>query len=344
MKLIDVKGITLPLKNDEEFRKIDLSSLYNYEFKQHITLKSNEKNLIEKTSQTQSNTFFPNIANHIDDTFEVLVISKDLKEPLILIYEPTKDETLYANSLKIEVKEGVSASIIEVFKSNKTNNAFVLQRDIKLQKNASLVYAKIQDLGTQNSLIYNLNLDQDETSVCQLNNFEFGEGFVLNTYENNINEKNIEFNLNSLIKLVNESYVANLIHTVHNNESSKSDINIKHTLKDKSTAIFKAKTIVKEKALFTKAFQNSNTILLSNNATILAQPHLEISIDELEASHGATTGTLNKEQLLYLQARGISKELAHTLLLEAFEAQMYEAIADDKIKEYILNYKGVNHV
>ena len=74
---------------------------------------------------------------------------------------------------------------------------------------------------------------------------------------------------------------------------------------------------------FQKAFQNCNTILLSDDATIFAQPHLEIYIDELEASHGTTTGTLNKEQLLYLQSRGISKDKAYDmLLLKAFESSI----------------------
>ncbi len=52
--------------------------------------------------------------------------------------------------------------------------------------------------------------------------------------------------------------------------------------------------------------------MLSDDAVIFARPHLEICIDELEASHGATTGSLNKEQLLYLQARGIEEKKAKT--------------------------------
>jgi Fe-S cluster assembly protein SufD len=82
------------------------------------------------------------------------------------------------------------------------------------------------------------------------------------------------------------------IKTIHNEKSSISNINYKHSLKDSSKAVFKAKSIVNETALFSKAFQNCNTILLSDDATIFAQPHLEILIDELEASHGTTIETL----------------------------------------------------
>ena len=93
-----------------------------------------------------------------------------------------------------------------------------------------------------------------------------------------------------------------------------------------------------------KAFQNCNTILLSDDATIFAQPHLEILIDELEASHGTTTGTLNKEQLLYLQSRGISKNEAYEMLLSAFENKIVDNIKDEIIKEFIKTYKREKYV
>ena len=96
--------------------------------------------------------------------------------------------------------------------------------------------------------------------------------------------------------------------------------------------------------MFSKAFQNSNTILLSDDASIYAQPHLEILIDELEASHGATTGTLDKEQLLYLQSRGIPKQKAYDMLLKAFESQIYDNINDILIKEFIKDYARSKYV
>ena len=101
---------------------------------------------------------------------------------------------------------------------------------------------------------------------------------------------------------------------------------------------------VNKEAPFSKAFQNSNTILLSNDAEIFAQPHLEILIDELEASHGATTGTLDREQLLYLQSRGIPEVKAYDMLLKAFESQIYDNISDTLIKEFISSYTRSKYV
>lgn len=178
----------------------------------------------------------------------------------------------------------------------------------------------------------------------EITNFEYGNGFVVNSFENIINAQNTNYELNALVKLFGDSTTSNLVKTIHNEKSSISNINYKHSLKDSSKAVFKAKSIVNEAALYSKAFQHCNTILLSDDATIIAQPHLEIYIDELEASHGTTTGTLNKEQLLYLQSRGISKEESYEMLLSAFENKIVDNIKDELIKEFIKNYKRDKYV
>jgi hypothetical protein len=74
------------------------------------------------------------------------------------------------------------------------------------------------------------------------------------------------------------------------------------------------------------------------------KPHLEIYIDELQASHGTTTGSLDKEQLLYLQSRGISKDKAYEMLLSAFENKIVDNIKDEIIKEFVQNYKRDKYV
>jgi len=344
MKLIDIAGITLPEKNNETFRKVELEALYHYDFKKHQIVPSSVDVVTRQTLFSSSENILCNIAQKLNDTQEILSIHENSQEPLVLMYEMAEDETLYSNQLKIEVKKGIKATLIEIVKSQKKNSAFIFNREISLEENASLEYVKIQEIEENNSMIYNVMLHQQEGSSCQIHAFEKGEGFVINSYNNPLDDKNIHYTLNGLVKLQKEAYVANIIQTIHNNEHTTSHINIKHTLKDKSTAVFKAKSIVNENALYTKAFQNAHTILLSNNATIIAQPHLEISIDELEASHGTTSGTLDEEQLLYLQTRGISKELAQTLLLEAFEAQMYDAIGNEYLKEYVKTYLGVRYV
>ena len=68
---------------------------------------------------------------------------------------------------------------------------------------------------------------------------------------------------------------------------------------------------------------------------MVAKPQLEIYIDELEASHGATTGQLDKKQLFYLQSRGISYVEARKMLVIAFANTLIETVKDTRQQERI---------
>ena len=344
MRINNTEGLILPNKKDEEFLKINFDPLFSYDFKEHkaYELEIAELKTIEDASSYESLLF--DVTRSIDKTQKVLIINKDTKEPIFIIHKIKEDETFFTNSLKIEIAENIKAQIIEIFVSSSKNSAYSVNRTFDLAENANLEYVKIQDFDSSNSLVLNTSIDQKENSNLDFSNFEYGDGFILNTFINNINNKKIVYNLNGLIKLNNDATCSNLIKTVHHAESSLSNINYKHSLKDSSKAVFKAKSRVLQTALFTKAFQNTDTILLSDDATIFAQPHLEIYIDELEASHGATTGTLNKEQLLYLQTRGIPKDLAYDMLLKAFEEKIVNNIKDEKLKAFVQNYERSKYV
>lgn len=342
MKIDEIKTITLPKKRDEEFLKINFEALFSYDFK-NVKNFEFDKNLKTIKDENSYESILFSIVKNFDENQKVLVIDKAINEPIILIHNMKEDETFFTNSLRVEVKENIKASIIELFVNSSNNSCFAVNRNIVLEKNASLEYVKIQDIDLSNSMIFATSCEQNENSNLEISNFEFGEGFIVNSFENIINKEFINYELNGLTKL-KDSFTSTLVKTIHNEKNSTSFVNYKNSLKDKSRAVIKIKSIVNQNAQFTKAFQNCNTILLSDDATIFAQPHLEIYIDELEASHGTTTGTLNEEQLLYLQSRGIRKEKAYDMLLNAFESSIKDNIKDEKIKEFIENYKKEKYV
>jgi len=343
MQIINLKDLSLPQKKDEEFLKIDLSSLLSYNFKNVQTSQFSLDLKIQKDENIYDSILFE-ITKSLDINQKVLTINEDTKEPIILIHTLNENETAFTNSLKIELKDDINAQIVEIFNSNSINSAFFVNRNLTIGKNSNLEYVKIQDIILQNSMVFSLKVLQNDNSNVEITNFELGDGFIVNSFENTINSQDVNYELNGLLKLQNRANSSTLVKTIHNNKNSKSSINYKNSLKDSSRAVVKIKSIVNKEALYSKAFQNCNSILLSDDATIFAQPHLEIYIDELEASHGKTTGSLNKEQLLYLCARGIPKDKAYNMLLNAFESSIKNSLKNEKIKEFIDNYKRESYV
>lgn len=344
MQINNIQDLILPKKSDEEFLKVNFDSLFAHDFSNIEVYEFDIMGLETIIDEENYESVLFDITRSVDNKQKIITINKNIAEPIFLIHKLKENETFYTNSLKIKVAKDIKASVVEVFVNSCENSFYGVNRKLELEENSSLEYVKIQDINASNSMIFSLAVEQKDSSNLEISNFEYGNGFIINSFENIINAQNSNYELNSLVKLFDDSNTSNLIKTIHNEKSSISNINYKHTLKDSSKAVFKAKSIVNETALFSKAFQNCNTILLSDDATIFAQPHLEIFIDELEASHGTTTGSLDKEQLLYLQSRGISKDKAYEMLLSAFENKIVDNIKDEIIKEFVQNYKRDKYV
>jgi len=50
----------------------------------------------------------------------------------------------------------------------------------------------------------------------------------------------------------------------------------------------------------------------------VSEPKLEIMANEVKASHAATVGRVDEEEMFYLLARGICRENAEKMIVEGF--------------------------
>lgn len=83
-------------------------------------------------------------------------------------------------------------------------------------------------------------------------------------------------------------------------------------------AVFNGKAVVHEGAQQSQARQTSRNLLLTPGAEIDTKPELEIYADDVQCSHGATTGQLDAAALFYLRSRGLSETEARGALTRAF--------------------------
>jgi Fe-S cluster assembly protein SufD len=83
-------------------------------------------------------------------------------------------------------------------------------------------------------------------------------------------------------------------------------------------AVFNGKAVVHPGAQQSQARQSSRNLLLTPGAEIDTKPELEIYADDVQCSHGATTGQLDPVALFYLRSRGLSENQARSALTRAF--------------------------
>lgn len=96
---------------------------------------------------------------------------------------------------------------------------------------------------------------------------------------------------------------------------------------DKSVSSFKGIIVIDAESKKVESYMNNKNLLLSRTAKAFSKPQLNIENNDVECSHGSSTGALDKEQLFYLQSRGITKSNATKLLVDAF---IKEVTPDDE--------------
>src|SRR5439155_563067 len=75
---------------------------------------------------------------------------------------------------------------------------------------------------------------------------------------------------------------------------------------------------VEKDAKKTNAYQENRNLLLSKSAHADSIPGLEILANDVRCTHGATLGQVDREQLFYLMARGLSRSEAERLIVRGF--------------------------
>ena len=107
---------------------------------------------------------------------------------------------------------------------------------------------------------------------------------------------------------------------------------VKGVLTGESRVEFIGMIRVQPKAQQTASFLSDHTLLLSKKCRAESIPSLEIGANEVSASHGATTGQIDEEQLFYLMVRGIPREEAERIIVQGFFEPVLQRIPLENLR------------
>lgn len=123
----------------------------------------------------------------------------------------------------------------------------------------------------------------------------------------------------------------------HIGPDTRSDLLYKAALRDSARSVYYGLTRVGLGAKNADANQENRNLLLSKTARADSDPVLEIlTSNVIRASHGATAGPVDEEQLFYLQTRGIPRPAAEAMLVWAFLEEVVSRVPDAALREELL--------
>jgi Fe-S cluster assembly protein SufD len=120
---------------------------------------------------------------------------------------------------------------------------------------------------------------------------------------------------------------------LHAAPNTTSDFAFKGALRDQATAVWRGMIHVEKEAQRTNAYQENRNLMLSPTTHAVPIPGLEILANDVRCTHGATVGQVDREQLFYLMARGLSRAEAERLIVRGFFTDVLDRIELEPLRE-----------
>ena len=272
-----------------------------------------------------------------DGAFIYVPDGKIVENAIHIIFLTTSDQMIYTQPRNLFVAgKNSRVTIIEHYISDDDSIYFTNSvTEIVADENAFVDHIKLQEESKNAFHIARMEIDQERSSNFSSHLISTGARLSRNDFNARFNDEGSECTLNGLFMIKDDQLFD--AHTMidHAKPHCVSHEHYKGILQDKSKGVFNGKVMVRQDAQKTNAFQENNTILLSDDAVMNTKPQLEIFADDVKCSHGATIGKLDQNALFYLKSRGIGDEAATGILIHAFASDVITSIKIPALRDYL---------
>ncbi len=209
--------------------------------------------------------------------------------------------------------------------------------EIHLAENARVFHSLSQDHGREAVHTRATYVRQNESSVYEIN--EVNVGAKLHRHDLRVKQlgKKTDTKLNCF-NLAGSKQTQDL-HSAIILDFEEGTTDQRHRCIVSSSSgkgVFDGNVRVNKLAQRTDAKQITRNLLLVPKATVNARPNLQIIADDVKCTHGCTVSDLEEEELFYIQSRGLTKEIARSLLVSGFGTEIISGMkGGEKFKEYV---------
>jgi Fe-S cluster assembly protein SufD len=237
--------------------------------------------------------------------------------------------------LLVEAEEGARFTLIEEYASDTPDLRAYTNAAVELfvGQNAKLEYVSIQNLSreTWHFAFHRARVERDAELDWVAGGFGSKKGKV--RIENDLAGPGATSRVTGAYFADGDQHLDYDTFQEHLAPSTTSDFAFKGALRDSATAVWRGMIRVEPDAQKTNAYQENRNLLLSNQAHADSIPGLEIMANDVRCTHGATIGQVDRDQLFYLMARGLSRAEAERLIVRGFFADILDRIELEPVRE-----------
>lgn len=273
-----------------------------------------------------------------------LYIPKDLevREPVRILTILDKPASIVFNQLIVVAEERSKVAIIEENYSSESvesgkSSAFSNLGEIYLNPHSDVSYCCIQALGENvislsnrravclngSSMSWTLGHIGGQLVRSRLDSSLRGYGTLSEALEIIFGDRTQIFDMDSDL--------------THRGTGTNGTILSRAVLKDSSRAVMKGMIDIAKGAKNAQAYLGEHAMLLGKGARADAIPGLEISTNEVKATHAASVSPVDEEAIFYLNTRGLPEDEARKTLVLGFLEPAIQRIASMEIRQRLLS-------
>ncbi|WP_318566770.1 Fe-S cluster assembly protein SufD [Salinigranum marinum] len=320
-----------------------------------------ERDLVSPESEVEVLSFVDAVAEHeevVRDSFGSVIdperdyltaLSVALFSSGTLVYVP---EGVDAEDVKIRTRmEGRSLFNHTLVVTEDSSSVTILERqssepyseegmryysglvEIDAGENSYVQYGALQNLSEET---YNYTLKRGVTDTYSTVNFiegNLGSRLTRSDIETELNGDSSETKIVGAFFGHRDQHFDVNARVWHQAEHTTADLVTRGVLDEEARSVYEGVQDVGRGAWDTNSYQRENTLMLSDDSEADASPKLIIHNHDTEASHSATVGQVDQEDLFYMTSRGIPHLTARNMLVEGFFVPVLEEIAVDELRD-----------
>jgi Fe-S cluster assembly protein SufD len=258
-----------------------------------------------------------------------------VEQPLYVRVANAVDDGSLFWRLLVEVEESASLTLIEEYASARPDlrgysNAVA---ELFVGKNAKLEYVSIQNLSkeTWHFATHHARVDRDAELDWVAGGFGSKKGKV--RIQNDLAGPGATSRVTGAYFADGQQHLDYDTFQEHIAPRTESDFAFKGALRDQASTVWRGMIRVENDAQQTNAYQENRNLMLSPKAHADSIPGLEILANDVRCTHGSTTGQVDREQLFYLMARGLSRSEAERIIVRGFFQDILDRIDLEPVRE-----------
>jgi Fe-S cluster assembly protein SufD len=285
----------------------------NFAGEVEVSFNKNNRFVLEYLRKQTTDFLLDENKKYLNSYIVLNVKPKQKKQKLNIILAATKQ--IY----HVTILEAERENNLEIFEKyvgidNAKINSVL---EINAKDNCFIKYNAFYDIKSDFSQVFSQNLVAHKDANVNLNTINLSSANLMSLTYGQLIGQGANINLASCSFANKNNVLKNLILLEHKAKNTTSNIDNIGVVNDFANIEIDATGKILQGFSKSNAKQVNKFIALKDSAKVISNPQLIINEFDVQAGHSASVGGLDNEQIYYLQSRGLGKEKAKELLLNA---------------------------